>query len=236
MNTKRFLVWLGVAVVLCGCLIGSCLLAGLNFSARGREFWRDAWREAGRVGGEEERLTPNETYNLSFGEDGAVYFGGGGVELKLPPGYVVKFPEGRPGEAPPFEYFMESDGGDVQIRLRREENVPGGDFSYGGDEKLLFAHAKAYAERLAGKAALEAAPPAYVAASRLGSSLADAAVEGCYRYTAGERERQRYDGEYFVFLGRGYDNVVLASVAFKPFAREKALARGRELTDGLRFK
>lgn len=235
MDTKKFLVWFGVAVVLVVCLIGSCLLAGLSFSPLGREFWGDARREAAKIGREEETPSANETYQLSLDEDGTVHFYGRGLELTPPPGYEVKIPEGRSAEAPPFEYFLESADGGTQIRLRREADVPGQDFWYGGDRKLLFAHAKAYAERITDKAALEATPPAYVAPSRLEANLADVGVEGCYRYTAKEREREGYDGEYFVFIGRGYDNVVLMSVAFKPFKREGALLKGRNLAAALSF-
>lgn len=235
MQMKKFLVWFGVVVVLLVCFIGSCLLAGLSYSPPGREFWGDARREAAKIGREEGTLSVNETYQLSVGEDGTVHFYGRGLELTLPPGYEVKTPEERPADASPFEYFMESADGRTQVRLRRESDVPGEYLWYGGDRKLLFAHAKAYAERVAGKAALEAAPLAYVAPSRLMASLADVGIEGCYRYVAAEREREGYDGEYFVFVGRGYDNVVLLSVAFKPFTREQGLVRGAELADTVRF-
>lgn len=234
MDPKKFLVWLAVVVVLLGCFVGSCLLAGWNLSPSGRGFWNEVRREADKIG-EGEKRAANERYNLSYGEDGAAYFSGGGFELTLPSGYAVKTPEGRSGEAPPFEYFLESGDGRIQLRLRREADVPGEDFWFGGERRLLFAHAETYAERVAGKAALEAAPPAYLAPSRLEASLADVGVEGCYRYKAEERERQGYDGEYFVFLGRGYDNVILASVAFRPFSRERSLAAGRKLVDKLRF-
>jgi hypothetical protein len=235
MNAKKFFVWLVVTVVLVACLAGSCLLAGLSFSPPGRDFWGDAWREAGKIGKFEKELPVNETFQLSYDEDGTVHFYGRGLELTLPPGYAVKTPEGRSEEAPAFAYFMESGDGRTQVRLRREREVPGGYFWYGGDRKLLFAHAEDYAERVAGKAAVAASPLAYVATSRLEASSSDAGAEGCYRYKAEERERQGYDGEYFVFLGRGYDNVVLASVAFKPFSRERALVVGRKLVDELRF-
>ncbi len=235
MDAKKFFVWLSVAVVLVACLAGSCLLAGLSFSPLGREFWGDARRETAKIGREEERLAVNESYNLSFDEDGNVHFYGRGLEITLPTGYEVKTPEERSAEAPPFAYFLESADGSTQIRLRREADVPGQYFWYGGDRKLLFAHAKAYAERITDKAALEATPPAYVAPSRLEANLADVGVEGCYRYTAEERERQGYDGEYFFFIGRGYDNVVLVSIAFKPFTRKEGLIRGPELADTVRF-
>jgi hypothetical protein len=235
MNMKKFLVWFGVAVVLVVCLVGSCLLAAFSLSEVGRDITGDAWREAGKIGRVEETLRVNETYRLSLDEDGTVHFYGRGLEITLPPGYEVKTPEERSAEALPFAYFLESADGNTQIRLRREGDVPGQYFWYGGDRKLLFAHAKAYAERITDKATLEAAPPAYVAPSRLEANMADVGVEGCYRYTAAEREREGYDGEYFVFIGRGYDNVVLMSVAFKPFSRERALARGRELVNTLRF-
>jgi hypothetical protein len=235
MDAKKFFVWLGVAVVLVLCLAGSCVIAGLSFSPPGREFWGDAWREAGEIGRAEKEFPVNESFQLSCAEDGTVLFYGRGLELTLPPGYGVKTPEGRSSDAPPFAYFLESADGRTQVRLRRERDVPGEYFWYGGDRKLLFAHAEDYAERVAGKAAVEAAPLAYVAPSRLEANSSDAGVEGCYRYTAEERERQDSDGEYFVFLGRGYDNVVLASVAFRPFSRERALAAGRELADTVRF-
>jgi len=235
MRVKKFLIWLGVAVVLFVCLIGSCLLAAFSLSEAGREIAGDAWREAGKIGREEETPSANETYELSFDEDGTAHFYGRGLELTLPPDYEVKTPEGRPEEASFFEYFLESADGRTQVRLRREGDVPGESFWYGGDRKLLFAHARGYAEGIAGKAAVEAAPLAYVAPSALEANLADVGVEGCYRYKAEARERRRYDGEYFVFVGRGYDNVVLMSVAFKPFSRERALARGRELVAALRF-
>ncbi len=235
MDIKKFLVWFGVAVVLVVCLIGSCLLAAFSLSEMGRDITGDAWREAGKIGRVEETLRVNETYRLSLDEEGTVYFYGRGLEITLPPGYEVKTPEERSAEAPPFAYFLESADGGTQIRLRREADVPGQYFWCGGDRKLLFAHAKAYAERITDKAALEATPPAYVAPSRLEANLADVGVEGCYRYTAAEREREGYDGEYFVFIGRGYDNVVLASVAFKPFKREGALLKGRELAAALKF-
>jgi hypothetical protein len=235
MDARKFFVWLGVAVVLVACFAGSCLLAGLSISPLGREFWGEAKREAAKIGREEERLAVNESYNLSFNEEGTVHFYGRGLELTLPPGYDVKTPQERSAEAPAFLYFLESADGRTQVRLRRESDVPGGYFWYGGDRKLLFSHAEAYAERIAGKAALEAAPPAYVAPSALEVSLADVGVEGCYRFTAAERARQGYDGEYFVFLGRGYDNVVLMSVAFKPFEREAALLKVRALAATLSF-
>ncbi len=235
MDAKKFSVWLSVAVLLVACLAGSCLLAGLSFSPLGREFWGDARREAGKIGREEDKLPVNEAYRLSLDENGTVHFYGRGLEITLPPGYEVKTPEERSAEAPPFEYFLESADGSKQIRLRREAEVPGQYFWYGGDRKLLFAHAKAYAERITDKAALEATPLAYVAPSRLEANLADVGVEGCYRYTAAERERQGYDGEYFVFVGRGYDNVVLMSVAFEPFKREGALLKGRELAAALSY-
>ena len=38
----------------------------------------DWWREAGNIGREEEAFAVNETYDLSFGDDGAGYFSGGG--------------------------------------------------------------------------------------------------------------------------------------------------------------
>jgi hypothetical protein len=235
MDAKKFSIWLGVAVVLVICLAGSCVLAGLTLSPPGREFWGDAWREAGEIGRVEEEFPVNEAFQLSYGEDGTVQFYGDGLEFTLPPGYAVKMPGGRSADAPPFAYFLESADGRTQVRLRRERDVPGEYFWYGGDRKLLFAHAEGYAESVASKAALEGAPLAYVAPSRLEVSSSDAGVEGCYRYTAEERERQGYDGEYFVFLGRGYDNVILASVAFRPFSREKALTAGRELVGTLRF-
>lgn len=235
MDAKKFFVWLGVAVVLVACLVGSCLLAGLSISPPGREFWGEAKREAAKIGREEETPPVNETYELSLNEEGTVHFYGRGLELTLPPGYDVKTPQERSAEAPAFLYFLESADGRTQVRLRRESDIPGGYFWYGGDRKLLFAHAEAYAERITDKAALEAAPPAYVAPSALEASLADVGVEGCYRFTAAERARQGYDGEYFVFLGRGYDNVVLMSVAFKPFEREAALLKGRALAPTLSF-
>ncbi|UCH78232.1 MAG: hypothetical protein JSU81_11010 [Candidatus Coatesbacteria bacterium] len=236
MNAKKFFLWLGVFAVLVICLIGSCLLAGFTLSELGREITGEAWREAGNIGREgEEGFAVNETYDLSFDDDGAGYFAGGGFSLPLPPGYRVKTPEGRSAEAPPFQYFFLAADGKTQIRLRREEDVPGEHFWYGGDRQLLFARAQAYAERLAGKAAVEATPLAYVGPSRLETSLSDVGVEGCYRYTAPERERQGFDGEYFLLLGRGYGNAVMVSVAFKPFTREKALARGRELADPVQF-
>ena len=235
MQMKKFLVWFGVVVVLFVCLIGSCLLAGLSYSPLGREFWGDARRETAKIGREEESLAVNESYDLSFDENGTVHFYGRGLELTLPPGYKVKPPEARPEGALFFEYFLESADGLTQVRLRREGEVPGASFWYGGNRDLLFAHAKAYGERIAGNAALEVAPLAYVAPSSLGASLADVGVEGCYRYTADERERQGSDGEYFVFVGRGYDNVVLMSVAFKPFEREGALLKGRTLAAALSF-
>ncbi len=235
MDVKKFFIWLGVAVVLVACLAGSCVLAGLSFSPAGREFWENASREAGQIGREEEEFPVNKTFQLSYDEDGTVHFYGGGFELTLPPGYAVQTPRGRAAEAPPFAYFLESADGRTQVRLRRERDVPGEYFWYGGDRKMLFAHAEEYAERVMDKAAVEAAPLAYVAPSRLEASSSDAGVEGCCRYKAEERERQGYDGEYFVFLGRGYDNVVLASVAFKPFSRERALPAGRELVAALRF-
>lgn len=235
MQMKKFLVWFGVVVVLLACFVASCLLAVFSLSGAGREITGDAWREAGEIGREEETPPVNETYELSFDEDGTVRFYGRGLELTLPPGYKVELPEARPEEASFFEYFLESADGLTQVRLRGEGDVPGESFWYGGNRELLFAHAKAYAERIAGKAALEAAPLAYVAPSSLGASLADAGVEGCYRYTAEERERQGYDGEYFVFVGRGYDNVVLMSAAFKPFEREGALLKGRTFAAALSF-
>ena len=235
MEMKKFLTWLGVVVVLFVCLIGSCLLAAFSLSEAGRDATGDAWREAGKIGREEEKLPANESYNLSFDESGNVHFYGDGLELTLPPGYRVKTPAGRGEEAMPFQYFLLSADGRTQVRLRREDEVPGGGFRYGGDRELLFAHARAYAEGIAGGAAVEAAPLAYVGPTRLEGSSADVGVEGYYRYTGEERARQGYDGEYFVFLGRGYGNVVLVSVVFKPFAHEKGLARGRALADTLRF-
>jgi hypothetical protein len=235
-DIKKFLTWLGVAVVLFVCLIGSCLLAAFSLSEAGRGITGGAWREAGRIGREEEKEPGvNESYNLSFDENGSVHFYGDGLELTLPPGYKVKTPKGRSKEAPPFSYFLASGDGRTQVRLRREDEVPGGGFWYGGDRELLFAHARAYAEAVAGKAAVEAAPLAYVAPTRLEVNAADVGIEGCYRYTGAERARQGFDGEYFVFWGRGYGNAVLVSVAFGPFAREEGLARGRALADALRF-
>ena len=235
MDMKKFLTWLGVVVVLFVCLIGSCLLAAFSLSEAGRDQTGDWWREAGKIGREEEKLAVNESYNLSFDESGNVGFYGDGLELTLPPGYRAKTPEGRGEGASSFQYFLLAGDGLTQVRLRREDEVPAGGFSYGGDRELLFAHARAYAEGIAGEAAVEAAPLAAVAPTRLEANAADVGVEGCYRYTGEERARQGFDGEYFVFIGRGYNNVVLVSVAFKPFARENALARGRELADTLRF-
>jgi hypothetical protein len=235
MQMKKFLVWLGVAVVLFVCFIGSCVLAAFSLSEAGRDQTGDWWREAGKIGREEETPPANETYELSFDEDGTVHFYGRGLELALPSGYRVKSPAARPEEASFFEYFLGSADGRTQVRLRREGDVPGSYFSYEGDRKRLFYHAKAYGERLAGAAALEAAPLAYVAPSSLGASLADVGIEGCYRYTAEARAREGYDGEYFVFVGRGYNNVVLLSVAFKPFEREGALLKGRTLATTLSF-
>ncbi len=160
---------------------------------------------------------------------------GRGPEITLSTGNGRHTRDGRDGSADACASDLESADGSTQIRLRREANVPGQYFWYGGDRKLLFAHAKAYAERITDKAALEATPLAYVAPSRLEASLADVGVEGCYRYTAEARERQGYDGEYFVFVGRGYDNVVLMSVAFKPFKREGALLKGRNLAAALSY-
>lgn len=236
MDIKKFLTWLGVVFVLLVCLIGSCLLAAFTLSDFGREISGDAWREAGKIGREEEEgFVANETYDVSLDEDGAVLFYGDGLQLTLPPGYRVKAPEGRSADAAPFQYFLLSADGRTQVRLRREDEVPGSAFWYGGDRKLLFAHARAYAEGIAGEAAVEEAPLGYVAPSRLEPSAADVGIEGCYRYTGEERARQGFDGEYFVFIGRGYGNVILVSVAFKSFAREKALAGGRELADTLYF-
>lgn len=236
MDIKKFLTWLGVAVVLFVCLIGSCLLAAFSLSEAGRDISGDAWREAGKIGREEEKgPAPNETYDLSFGEDGSVHFYGDGLRLTLPPGYAVKTPEGRGDDAAPFQYFLLSRDGLTQVRLRREDKVPGASFWYGGDQKLLFAHARAYAEGIAGKGAVAGAPLGAVAPSRLEANAADVGIEGCYRYTGEERARQGFDGEYFAFIGRGYGNVVLVSVAFKPFARGENLERGRALADTLRF-
>jgi hypothetical protein len=235
MDMKKFLTWLGVAVVLCVCLVGSCLLAAFSLSEVGRELTGEAWREAGKIGREEEPLAVNESYNLSFDQEGNAYFYGDGLDLKLPPGYRVVAPEGRDVQATPFQYFLLAESGRTQLRLRREDKVPGAAFFYGGDRRLLLAHARAYAEGIAGKAAAEAAPLAFVAPARLAASGADVGIEGCYQYTGEERARQGFDGEYFVFLGRGYGNVVLASVAFRPFAREAARARGRALVETLRF-
>jgi hypothetical protein len=236
MDIKKFLTWLGVVIVLFVCLIGSCLLAAFSLSDAGREISGDAWREAGKIGEEEEEgLVANETYDLSFDEDGTVHFFGGGLRLTLPTGYSVKAPEGRSDDAPPFQYFLLSADGLTQVRLRREDEVPGAAFWYGGDRKLLLAHARAYAEGIAGKAAVEEAPLASVAPARLEANAADVGIEGCYRYSGEERARQGFDGEYFVFIGRGYGNVILVSVAFTSFAREEDLAQGRALADTLRF-
>lgn len=236
MDIKKFLTWLGVVIVLFVCFIGSCLLAAFSLSEAGRDISGDAWREAGKIGKEkEEGLVANETYDLSFDEDGTVHFYGDGLHLTLPPGYSVKAPEGRSDDAAPFKYFLLSGDGLTQVRLRREDEVPGAAFWYGGDRELLFAHARAYAENIAGPAAVEEAPLAYVAPTRLEPNAADVGIEGCYRYTGDERTRQGFDGEYFVFIGRGYGNVILVSVAFKPFAREEGLQRGRALADTLRF-
>lgn len=235
MQMKKFLVWFGVVVVLLVCFVASCLLALFSLSEAGRDQVGDWWREAGEISREEETPPANETYELSFDEDGTVHFYGRGLELMLPPGYRVETPEARSEEASFFEYFMESADGRTQVRLRRETDVPGESFWYGGDRELLFAHAKVYAEHIAGAAAPEATPLAYVAPSSLAASLADVGVEGCYRYTAEERAREGYDGEYFVFVGRGYSNVVLLSVAFKPFDREGALSKGRTLAATLNF-
>jgi len=238
-NGKKFFTWLGVSVVLFGCLVGSCLLAAFSLSEAGRDFSGELWRKAGRVGGEEERVDVNTNYVLSFEEDGTVHFYGGmlaGVSLILPAGYAVRAPAGRAEDAPPFQYFIENADGSAQVRLRREDEVAGEEsFYFAGDRDALSAHAARYAERIAGNAAAEATPLAFVAPSALSVSSADVGIEGCYRYTAEERERQGFDGEYFVFLGRGYNNVVLASVAFKPFARERALKEGRALLASLAF-
>ena len=237
MDMKKFFTWLGVVFVLLVCFIGSCLLAAFSLSEAGREISGDAWRESGKIGREEEdgKLAVNQSYDLSFDEDGTVRFSGDGLSLVLPPGYGIKAPEGRGEGAEPFQYFLLSEDGRTQVRLRRESEVPGAPFWYGGDRDLLFAHARAYAEGIAGKAAVEAAPLAYAAPSRLAANLADVGVEGCYRYAGEERERQGFEGEYFVFIGRGYSNVILVSVAFKPFGREGALQKGRELADTLLF-
>lgn len=236
MDMKKFLTWLGVVFVLFVCLIGSCLLAAFSLSEAGRDISGDAWREAGKIGEEEGAgLVPNETYDLSFDEDGTLHFYGDGLQLTLPPGYRVKAPEGRHDDAAPFQYFLLAGDGLTQVRLRREDEVPGAAFWYGGDRELLFAHARAYAEGIAGKAAVAEAPLAYVAPTRLEANAADVGIEGCYRYTGEERARQGFDGEYFVFIGRGYGNVVLVSVAFESFSREENLEQGRALADALRF-
>jgi hypothetical protein len=235
MQMKKFLVWFGVVVVLLVCFVCSCLLAAFSLSEAGRDQTGDWWREAGRIGREEETPPANEVYELSSDEDGTVHFYGRGLEVTLPPGYRVKSPEGRSEAASFFEYFLESPDGRTQVRLRREENVPGESFWYGGDRELLFAHAKVYAEGIAGPAPVEAAPLAYVATSSLAASMADVGVEGCYRYTSGARGREGFDGEYFVFVGRGYNNVVLLSVASKPFNRDGALVKGRALAATLSF-
>jgi hypothetical protein len=103
------------------------------------------------------------------------------------------------------------------------------------EKAYLFEHARTYAEEIAGKAALEGRPPAYVAPSRLEALGVDAGVDGCYRYTPEEQKRTGYEGEYFIFYNRGYRNVVLAVVAFKPFDAERARAKAPELLQSLTF-
>jgi hypothetical protein len=236
MKAKKFFLWLGVSFVLFVCLIGSCLLAAFSLSEAGREITGDAWRNAGNIGRDyEETLVVNETYELSFDEDGTVHFYGGGMSIALPRGYKVRTPEGRPEDARPYQYFLESPDGRTQVRLRRETETPGVMFWYGADREMFLAHAQAYAMTLAGEAAAEATPVAFVGSSTLEASFSDIGIEGCYRYAGDERAKEGYDGEYFLLLGRGYNNVVLLSVAFKPFDRAAALQKGREFAADLVF-
>lgn len=101
--------------------------------------------------------------------------------------------------------------------------------------KALLKHAEKYAAALAGEAAVKARPIAAVAPTRMEELGVDAAVDGACAYTPEEQKRTGYDGEYFLIMNRGYRNVVVAAVAFKPFTREKAAAEGPALLKGLNY-
>jgi len=230
MAGRSFLVWTASAFVLFFCFIASCLLAAFSISDAGRELFRDLRRKADGVAAAEDREKPfNVSYSVTFNDDGTANFQGRGFSLTLPKGYKVAAPTKLPEGKGRFEYYITSADGRVQLRLRREDLVTA------GDNKVLFKHAEGYAKEVGGAAAVKAAPPAWVPASRLESSGADAGVEGCFAFTPARREAPGYEGEYFLFLSRGYANVVLVSVAFKQFRRETAFAAGRELAATLTF-
>jgi len=235
--------WLGVSIVLVFCLVLTCLTSAYFLSPEGKSIFRRAYRNADKVGGKYEETRPpegvNANYALTFDENGEnPYFAGGGFTLALKPGWAPR-PPAAAGEtkAPRFEYYIRSAGGGAEIRLLHVTHLyREAEEYYGPVEKVyLFEHARAYAEKIAGKAAVEGRPPAYVAPSRLELFGLDAGVDGCYRYTPEEQKRTGYEGEYFVFYNRGYRNVVLAAVAFKPFDAERARQVGPELLQSLTF-
>ncbi len=237
MDGKKVLVWLGVVAVLFLCFVGSCVVMSASLSNEGRGFFRGMRHKADDVGrGEGERPEGvNASYNLTFNDDGTATFAGGGFTFALPKGYKVAFPEKAGGEAPRFEYYFTGAAGRVQVRLRREPGAGYDGWNYAGERNALFKHAEEYGKEAAGEGALSARPLAAVAPSALEAVGADNGVEGCYAFTPEQKKRQRYEGEYFLFLGRGYENVVLFSVAFRPFNRDAALVEGRKLAASLTF-
>lgn len=239
----KFFLWLAVSVVLVVGFVLTCFTSIYFMSPEGKGTFRRAYRGADKIGGKYEDTRPperiNANYNLTFDDNGEnPYFSGGGFNLPLKPGWMPR-PPAAAGEtkAPRFEYYIRSADGGAEIRLRHEKQLRGEEDNYYGqvEKQALFAHARAYAEGIAGKAAVEGRPPAYVAPSRLEMLGVDAGVDGCYRYTPEEQKRTGYEGEYFVFYNRGYRNVILLAVAFKPFDADAARQVAPELLASLTF-
>ena len=242
-KAAKFFTWLGVSAVLAFCLVASCLMMGMVLSHGGRGEFRNLYRWADKVGGKEKGIKAptrvNADYNLTYDEggSGAATFAGGGFTLPLRSGFAPRPPRAaEEAKAPRFSYYISNATGSVEIRLRKDDDAEGEAGPYGEiTKKALFKHATKYATALAGEPAIKAMPLRYAAPTLVEHFAADAGVDGAYAYTAEERERTGYDGEYFLILNRGYRNVVAAAVAFRPFSREKALTEGPAFLEGLTF-
>lgn len=178
---------------------------------------------------ERRERVPNAFYFLTYNPDGSALLRGDGVRIVVPPNFKITDPGDIAAGVPRYDYYLEDERGEVQLRLRREPFAPA------GDGKLFFEYVEKYAKDAAGDAAVNAWPLAWLGPSQLERSGADAGIEGCYPFSRPRRASDRFEGEYFVFLRRGYGNVILCSVVFKNFDRDEALKVGREVAAAFDF-
>jgi len=236
-KAAKFFKWLAVGVFSTLCLVTSCLLAGVTVSRDGQKIFRYLHRNVDKLGendseGRKETREVNAEYSIAFGEDGTVFFSGGGVSVALPPGFRVVTPAGVKDATYSFDYYLRNADGSVEFRL--SGRPPSSEIRYydPSDRRSFYNFARSYGVGIAGEAAVDAFPPLFIPTDYSGGGWG---VEGCYAYNPELRAETGYEGEYFAFIERGYRNILVVSLAFRPFVRDVAYRQGIEVVKSLRF-